>query len=130
MVDNIMIVAALCIVAAILCRLLDKYNKEQAVMLSIAACAAVLGFVVIYISPVINMISDLYSMCEMDEDYSLIIFKSLGICYITQFACDVCRDCGENAIGTVTEIAGKTALVILALPLFENLIEYINKLSQ
>ncbi len=130
MVDNIMLVAALCIVAAILCRLLDKYNKEQAVMLSIATCAAVLGFIIIFISPVLNMISNLYSMCDMDEDYSLIIFKSLGICYITQFACDVCRDCGENAIGTVAEIAGKTALVILALPLFENLIEFVNRLSQ
>lgn len=129
MVEKIMLIGGLCIVAAVICKIIGKYNKEQSVMLAIAVSAMVLGFVIVYITPVLNMVSSLYESCNINSEYSLIIFKSIGICYIGQFACDICKDCGENALCTAAEVASKAALLLLALPLFEDLIEFINKLS-
>ena len=47
-------IIALCIVAAILGKVLEKYNKEQALFVTIAACTIVLTFLVVYLSPLIH----------------------------------------------------------------------------
>lgn len=98
-------------------------------MLAVIACTSVMGFVVISISPVLSFISEMYLMCGLDEKYSSVIFKSVGISYVTKFACDICKDCGENALSTAVEISGKAALMIISLPLLEELADFIKKLS-
>lgn len=129
MVDKIMLIAALCITGAILCRVTEKYNKEQAVMLAAIICIIITGYVLLHISPALVLINDMCSSCGIEERFSVIIFKSLGICYITQFACDICHDCGENALASAAEISGKTSLLILSIPLLEELSDFIGKLT-
>ncbi|MBQ9139683.1 MAG: stage III sporulation AC/AD family protein, partial [Ruminococcus sp.] len=43
-------------------------------------------------------------------------------------ASDICKDCGENTLAVQAEIAGKIALMLLALPLFGTLAELISEL--
>ena len=129
MVENIILIVSLCMIAAILCRLIGKYNKEQAVMLSVVTCALLLGYILIRLFPVLDMMENLYSECGVSEDYIMILFKSIGICYITRFAYDVCHDCGENAIATVVETAGRAAILILAIPLLEEISRCIRDLA-
>ena len=45
------------------------------------------------------------------------LFKALGICYLTQFAADSCRDAGESALAVKAEIAGRIAVLLISLPL-------------
>ena len=72
--------------------------------------------------------TDIYSRAGADEEYLTVLFKALGICYITQFACDICKDSGENALATQAELAGKISLMVIALPLFESLADIVAKL--
>ena len=57
------------------------------------------------------------------SEYAQILFKCLGICLITQFASDSCKDAGESSLGTKIDTAGKIALVVISLPLMEKLVE-------
>lgn len=56
------------------------------------------------------------------------LLKALAICYITQLACDCCKDAGECAIAGKLQIAGKIAILIIALPMFESLAEIVTGL--
>ncbi len=129
MVENIMLIVALCMIAAVLCKLIGKYNKEQAVMLSVVTCALLLGFILIRLFPVLDIMQNLYSECGVSDEYITILFKSIGICYIARFAYDVCRDCGETAIATVVETAGRAAILILSIPLLEDISSCIRDLA-
>ena len=51
------------------------------------------------------------------QEYVLVLFKALGICYLTQFAADSCRDAGESALAVKAEIAGRIAVLLISLPL-------------
>ena len=75
-----------------------------------------------------SAIRELFLQADMEEDYLTIIFKGLGICYITQLSCDCCRDCGESSIATQLELAGKIAMLVISLPLFRALIGIIEAL--
>lgn len=118
---KIVSVAGICITAAVMCKLFSDSGKEYALYIKLAAAAAVMSMIIIFVSPIAETVRSIYSRAGADEEYLTVLFKSLGICYITQFTCDVCRDSGENALATQAELAGKISLMIIALPLFESL---------
>lgn len=118
---KIVSVAGICITAAVLCKLFSDSGKEYALYIKLAAAAAVMSMIIIFVSPIAETVRSIYSRAGADEEYLTVLFKALGICYITQFTCDVCKDSGENALATQAELAGKISLMIIALPLFESL---------
>ncbi len=84
--------------------------------------------VLIYISPIAETVRNIFSRAGADKEYLTILFKAMGICYITQFACDICKDSGENALASHAELAGKISLMLLALPLFDTLADLVDGL--
>lgn len=127
MVDKICTIMGVCIISSVFCRLLGKYNKEQAFMLSAVTCTVILGFILLRMTPVFSFINNLCAVCSIDEKYIMILFKSAGICYLTQFTCDICHDCGEGAVAAAAEISGKAALMIISLPLLEEIVSLVQK---
>ena len=50
------------------------------------------------------------------------MLKSLCIVIITQITVDLCRDNGENALASFTEISAKVLIISLVMPLFQAVI--------
>lgn len=125
---NMAAVAGICIIATVLCKIMDKYQKEYALFISLIISVGIILLAFNWISPLLQEIKNMFSAAGADSEYFEILLKALGICYITQLACDICRDSGENAIATQLELAGKISLMILAMPLFKVLIQIITDL--
>ena len=70
----------------------------------------------------------LLSKTNVDPAYFGILLKTLGICYLSQFAGDLCRDAGETALAGYVELAGKITVVGLSLPLITKVVETVVKL--
>ena len=121
-------VCGICICASLICKITEKHTKEQAVMLSITVCVFAMLLMLSDIPVIFGKADRLASMAGLDSEYITVIFKSLGVCYLTQFSADICRDCGETAAASAAEIFGKVQLIVLSLPLFEQLIESITRI--
>ena len=74
-------------------------------------------------TPMFQWIKDLLNECGMPGEYTGVLFKSLGICLITQLASDTCRDAGEQALANKAELAGRMALLMVGFPLFHKVAE-------
>mgnify|MGYP001018304118 CR=1 FL=1 len=118
---NIVGIAGIAICAAIVAAMLRRYNQEYAITIVIAAGIIILIEMLSSLAPAIRQIQTLLSSAGLSSSYALILFKTLGICFLAQFAADSCRDAGENALASKVELAGKITIVILALPLFEKI---------
>lgn len=118
---NIIGIMGIAICTAIIAAMLKRYHTEYAVVLSIAAGIIILFEIFKNITPAVKQISTLLSSAGLSSEYAAILLKTLGICFLTQFAADACRDAGENALASKTEIAGKISIVIISLPLFEKI---------
>lgn len=125
---KIVSIAGICITASIMCKLFSDNGKEYALYIKLAAAAAVMSMIIIFVSPIAETIRNIYTKAGADEEYLTVLFKALGICYITQFACDICKDSGENALAAQAELAGKISLMLIALPLFESLADIVARL--
>lgn len=115
---NIISIAALCLTACIAAKTIEKNSAEIKTILILAAALAVSIKVIGQLLEIRDLISQLFEQTGIDNDNISVIFKGLGICYITKLSCDCCRDCGENALASQITIAGKIAMVIISLPLF------------
>ncbi len=118
---NIVGIAGIALVSAVIAVMLRRYNQEYAVVVTITAGVIILVQILANIMPAIRQINSLLSSAGLPNEYAVILFKTLGLCFLAQFAADSCRDAGENALASKVELAGKLAIVILALPLFEKI---------
>ncbi|WP_085833315.1 SpoIIIAC/SpoIIIAD family protein [Clostridium merdae] len=118
---NVIGIAGLALVSAVIAVMLRRYNQEYAVVVSITAGVIILVQILANIVPAIRQINSLLTATQLPSEYGIILFKTLGICFLAQFAADSCRDAGESALASKVELAGKLCIVLLALPLFEKI---------
>lgn len=118
---NIVSICGLAIIAVISAVVIRKYNPEISLIISISASLLILIAIFTHISPVANEIKALFQNSNISSDYISILFKTLGICFVCQFTADACKDAGESAVASKVEFAGRVAILIIALPLFENI---------
>lgn len=128
MVGEIASVCGLCICAALLCKITEKHSKEQSVLLVITVTAMIFLNAVDAVPGLLDKMDILMAYSGLDREYLSIIFKSLGICWLTQFSSDICRDCNEAAIASAAEVFGKIQLAVLSLPLFDGLIDIVTEI--
>ena len=121
-------VAALCIIAAIICKLMERYNKEYTIFISIAVCCGVMISVFTAVAPVIELLETLLSGSGVSDSSIVLLFKAVGVCYLSQFAYDICKDNGLAALASQAELIGKVTVILIAMPLFESVISIISRL--
>ena len=130
MVENSFTVGVFCICAAILAVLLRRYCMEQSLLISLAACAGILGGFLYFLEPMINDIREIFSAAGISESYISLIFKAAAVCFITEISCEICRDSGENAIASAAEIWGRGAITFMSMPILKMLVEKINEIIE
>ena len=107
--------------------MLRRYHAEYAILTGVAAGILITVEILRSVAPAV---SELYSLLSsVDGGYLLIVFKALGVCLLTQFSADACLDAGEKALASRVEFAGRIAVVLLALPLFEEIAEAVLSLT-
>jgi stage III sporulation protein AD len=112
-------VLGIAIIAAAIAVLLRQYKQEYAMLIGLSAGVIILLYIIIKAQPVFSELNLLMSNSGINSEYAQILIKALGICFITQLAADACKDSGETAIASKVELVGKFAILLLALPLFE-----------
>lgn len=125
---NITAIAAFAVVAAVLAVMLRQYKPEYSIVLSVAAGVLLLMFAVSAAAPIVEKINEIMDKSATVSQYGGVLIKGLGICLISQLACDACTDAGEISLASKAELAGKIAMVLVALPLFDDILDVVVKL--
>lgn len=125
---KIIVISGFCIFAALICKAIERDSRE----IKFAAVLAVLGLIlyqsVDFISAIADTMEELFSQAGIDDLYIEIVFKALGICYVAQLASDYCKDCGENALSSQIQLAGRLSMLSVSLPMFSAIIEIVKAL--
>lgn len=121
-------ITAIAMISLILIILLKRVNREFAFIATLSASVILFSVV---IDDFINVVERIYSFSSSIENldsYISLMVKILGITLITQFVIDLCRDSGENALASQTEITSKIIILIMIMPMFEAVMNVISGL--
>lgn len=123
-------VILMCLVASAIILLIKKYSPENALTVALAAVSVILLFIIISASDLFSEIRELFDSFGIDPEIVKITLKALGICYLTGFAADVCRDFGQTSLASKVELAGKVTVVILTLPFVKQILRVATELME
>ena len=121
-------ICVIVVLTAFLAVLLRKHQPEQALTMEILVGVLIMGLVLWQLKDIFTLLESWLEAAQLPPIYLQVLFKGVGLCLLTQLAADTCRDAGEQALATKTEFAGKCFLLLLALPLFEQLLGMITAL--
>lgn len=124
-------ILSLCMVSIIAVAVSISLKKQLPAyhLILVVAMGTVITFYILNSSvSLLARIANLFSHSKIDPTYSAVFLKSLGICFITQFASDACKDAGESALANKIELAGKIAIAVVSLPIFEEIIDISTKI--
>ena len=117
------VILAVALITAVLGLVLKEQKAELALIVSAAGGCVLFYAVLKGVLSYLNGMSNYFVKIGIDSSYFVVILKALGICYITQFVSDLCRDYGQTSLAGRVDLAGKCCILILSVPLMERLID-------
>lgn len=115
------IVFLVCI-AVVLLAIIKQVRPEFSLLLKFAVLAAIFLLVIHMIERSAGDIEALFSLADINVSYFSVMLKMLGLCITAQLAENICKDCGENALASVVETAAKCSILLVALPIANELV--------
>lgn len=110
---------------AVLSAVLRTQRPELAVCLSLLAGALAVGLLVRQMTPLITALRQMTALGGVQESQLAVVLRGAGICLVTRFAADTCRDAGDSALANKAELTGRILLLLLAVPLYEQILTLI-----
>lgn len=115
--SEIVKVAAISIAGAVLAILLRKDNPTGSFLVTLGSLVVIIVFVSRVATPVVAFMSELTDASGISPALFAPLLKALGIAILTRIAAETCREAGQPAIASYTEIAGSFAALYATLPL-------------
>lgn len=122
-------IVGIAICALVIIIIIKQYKPEFAVYISLIATALILCLLLDKISGIVNLLTNLASkMNGTSQEFLKILLKITGIAFLTEFAVSICKDAGENAIGSKVDLGGKVIIVTLSIPIISSMLETVLKI--
>ncbi len=120
------------IIGVIAVMLALSVRQDQAgfgMLVVLAACVLILGLSLTKMQGVLKVIQDIGAVLQEDVLYIQVLLKMLGITYVAEFASALCKDAGYGAVGGQIEFYGKLMLLVVSMPIVENLVKIITGIN-
>jgi len=105
--------------------LLKPTKPEIAALVSVVGGLLVIMMFVESLQTIIDSMASLISRTGIRSELFSALLRIIGIGYLTEFAANVCDEAGNTSMAKKVTLAGKLLILILALPIINNLIEII-----
>ena len=105
--------------------LVKQIKPEFTIFLIIGGSVIILGYIFNWFNPVISAMQSIVSKTGLNSVLFENIIKIVGIGYLTEFSSNICIDSGNNSIADKVQLAGKTFILIVSLPILTELIDIV-----
>ena len=112
----------------IFCVVLKETRKDIAMIVALVTVIIIMAFGINYIAGVVDVIKELANKAGLPDNFLSIILKIIGIAYVVEFASDICKDSGQEAISSKIQFAGKCIILTMGMTIIGNFVDVINKL--
>lgn len=113
--------------AAVLATVLRTQRPELALGLSIAAGTLTVGLLLKELLPLLTSLRRMAALGGLSDSALSVVLRAAGVCFVTQWAADTCRDAGLAALASKAELTGRVLLLLLTVPLFQQVLTLITE---
>ena len=126
--DTLIKIISIAIVTCVACMIVKSVRPDFAVMISIVGGIVVLVYIFSYIGGVFDMFDNVFSLSGINSSLYGIIFKIIGIGYLTEFTASICNDTGNSGLADKVLLGGKIIILVMALPIVASILDIVMEL--
>lgn len=126
--EDIIKIIGIGLIAVVSIIIIKQYKPEFALYISIIAGIVILYIVMDRFGEIINLLKNISNKSGVSSKFLELLLKMTGIAILAEFAINICKDSGENAIANKIEMGSKVLIVSMSIPIISNLLEVILKL--
>lgn len=104
---------------------LTQYHSSLSIFVVLAFGVAVLGSMASQLQHLIQTILAMSVQAGVNTAYFTILLKMVGIAWLAECMCQICRDAGSAALAVKLEFAAKLSILFLIVPVLGELLETI-----
>lgn len=104
-------------------------RPEIGIYLGFAVCIIIFSLSLDGLYQILRQMEVLQQYMQVSNPYFKMLFKAVGITYISEFCASVCKDAGHSAIAGQIEVFGKISVLFLGLPILIAIVETISNIS-
>ncbi len=108
--------------------IIKQIRPEFYVVVILCGSVAMLIMILGKFSYVYNYFYSVIKKTNIDSGLIIMVLKILGIGYLTEFACGICEDSGNSALGDKIVLAGKVVILCMMMPVIINLLDSLIKI--
>ena len=117
-------------VAGVIIALQFKTVKpEISLYIGFAVCIVIFTFAVNGMMQILSKMEELQKYISGSDSYFALLFKAVGITYISEFCASICKDAGYGAVAGQIEIFGKLTVLFMGMPVLMAVIENISSIA-
>lgn len=120
-------ICALC--AVLFAALVQKTNKEYALLITLGTAAVLLLFLLERAGPVLQQVEDLAASGPLEGEAVGLMLRAVGITVVGQVVARLCKDAGESALAYTVELAARAAVLAAALPALGRFLKYLGEIA-
>ncbi len=115
-------------ITAVAALLLKSTKPELALAVTIAGSIILLLFVFDMLRGSLSIFQKIASATGIEFSLVKIVLKMIGIGYLVEFSAGILHDFGQNSLADKLVFCGKAVILVLAIPILENVLSLIVKL--
>lgn len=116
-----------CVLLLIPIIVVKKKVPEHGLLLTLAAVMAVVFRCISVTAPLLKTMEDLVLRAGLDGLHIGILLRTVAVSLVSHLCAGLCRDGGSQALASVVELSGATAVLVIGLPLLEAVVEMLLK---
>ncbi len=101
--------------------LIRKWSADFLPLIRLCIAILIATILLTLSSPIVTYLKNLTEATGI-APYAEFLFKALGIAVLTQCCAELCRESGESGAATGVELAGKVEILLVSLPLINELL--------
>ena len=122
---DILKVIAIGIITSVCSVILKQVKPELAIFAVVSGSIVILFMILQSIGGVLEEYKSLINRTGLNAGIFTNILKIIGVGYLVEFASDICNDAGVGSVSNKILLAGKILILIMCLPIVQNLLEII-----
>ena len=115
------------ILVTVISVVLQRWNPQFELPLKLSSAILFIGLVLSLAVPLISYVSGLMRETAASP-YATLVMRALGVAVLSETVGGICRECKETSVASYVEMAGRLEILILCLPLMEEIMETVKGL--
>lgn len=126
--DTLYKIICIAIITCVACLIIKPVRPDFAILLSIVGGIIIIFYLLSYLTNIFDVFNHIFTSTGINASLYRVIFKIIGIGYLTEFAASICSDTGNGSLGDKVLLGGKIIILVMALPIVTSILDIVMEL--